>query len=106
MIAHSEARRFTLAGFQQPDESANQVGPTEGEDQAGSCCELLKSAERLPADVQLTELIVVPGVHCQPYSAFVDLELGDVLFPALMADDDGIWVSDVPCALGDEAQYR
>ena len=29
----------------------------------------------LPANVELTELIVVPGLQCQPYSALVDLEL-------------------------------
>src|SRR5437763_9833577 len=58
----------------------------------------------LPANVELTELIVVPGLQCQPYSAFVDLQLGDVLFLALMADAVGIWVSDVPSLHGEEAQ--
>jgi hypothetical protein len=72
--------------------------------QLSSRCVAMMRKARVAFENSGTICFVVPGLQSQPYAALADLELGDILFLALMADAVGIWVSDVPSLLGDEAQ--
>ena len=52
--------------------------------------------------VRLTDCSI--GLHCQPDSAFTDMDVSDVLYLTLLADATGVRVFRVPRFDSDEAQ--